>query len=53
MLSARLAPEAPTRELFWTWKPTTDAMLRNPPPGDWLHWRRTYDGWAHSLPNTY
>ncbi len=23
-------------------------MLRNPPPGDWLHWRRTYDGWAHS-----
>ena len=28
--------------------PVTDAMLRNPPPGDWLHWRRTYDGWAHS-----
>ena len=22
--------------------PVTDAMLRNPPPGDWLHWRRTY-----------
>jgi alcohol dehydrogenase (cytochrome c) len=20
--------------------PVTDAMLRNPPPGDWLHWRR-------------
>jgi alcohol dehydrogenase (cytochrome c) len=28
--------------------PVTDAMLRNPSPGDWLHWRRTYDGWAHS-----
>ena len=26
--------------------PVTDEMLRNPPPGDWLHWRRTYDGWA-------
>ena len=23
-------------------------MLRNPPPGDWLHWRRTYDGWGYS-----
>ena len=28
--------------------PVTDAMLRNPPPGDWLHWRRTYDGWGYS-----
>jgi len=28
--------------------PVTDQVLRNPPPGDWLHWRRTYDGWAHS-----
>ena len=28
--------------------PVTEAMLRHPPPGDWLHWRRTYDGWAHS-----
>jgi alcohol dehydrogenase (cytochrome c) len=22
--------------------PVTEAMLRNPPPGDWLLWRRTY-----------
>src|ERR1700750_66230 len=29
-------------------KPVTDAMLRNPPPGDWLMWRRTYDGWGYS-----
>jgi alcohol dehydrogenase (cytochrome c) len=28
--------------------PVTGEMLRNPPPGDWLHWRRTYDGWAYS-----
>ena len=26
----------------------TDAMLRDPPPGDWLMWRRTYDGWGYS-----
>ena len=29
-------------------KPVTDAMLRNPPPGEWLMWRRTYDGWGYS-----
>ena len=29
-------------------KPVTDAMLRNPPAGDWLMWRRTYDGWGYS-----
>ncbi|HTY93090.1 MAG TPA: PQQ-binding-like beta-propeller repeat protein [Steroidobacteraceae bacterium] len=23
--------------------PVSDAMLRNPPPGDWLLWRRTYN----------
>jgi glucose dehydrogenase len=23
--------------------PVTDAMLREPPPGDWLLWRRTYN----------
>jgi alcohol dehydrogenase (cytochrome c) len=28
--------------------PVTDAMLRDPAPGDWLMWRRTYDGWGHS-----
>ena len=22
----------------------TDAMLLNPPPSDWLMWRRTYNG---------
>ena len=28
--------------------PVTDAMLRNPDPGDWLMVRRTYQGWSHS-----
>jgi len=26
----------------------TDDMLLNPPDGDWLMWRRTYDGWGYS-----
>jgi len=26
----------------------TDAMLENPDPADWLNWRRTLDGHAHS-----
>jgi alcohol dehydrogenase (cytochrome c) len=28
--------------------PVTEEMLRNPPAGDWLHWRRTYNGWGYS-----
>lgn len=28
--------------------PVTDSMLTNPPDGDWLMWRRTYDGWGYS-----
>jgi alcohol dehydrogenase (cytochrome c) len=28
--------------------PVTDELLRNPPDGDWLNWRRTADGQAHS-----
>ena len=28
--------------------PVTDAMLAAPPPDDWLHWRRTPDGWGYS-----
>ena len=42
--SALAAMRAPLDKLT----PVTDEMLRNPPPGDWLHWRRTYDGWAYS-----
>jgi len=28
--------------------PVTDAMLRNPPPGDWLMIRRNYQAWSYS-----
>jgi alcohol dehydrogenase (cytochrome c) len=28
--------------------PVTDEMLRNPPDGDWLMFRRTYAGWSYS-----
>jgi PQQ-dependent dehydrogenase (methanol/ethanol family) len=28
--------------------PVTEAMLKNPPPGDWLMARRTYQGWSYS-----
>ena len=28
--------------------PVTDAMLRDPAPGDWLSWRRTQDGKGYS-----
>ena len=28
--------------------PVTEQMLLNPPPGDWLNWRRTLDGQGYS-----
>jgi alcohol dehydrogenase (cytochrome c) len=28
--------------------PVTPEMLLNPPPGDWINWRRTYDAWGYS-----
>ena len=28
--------------------PVTDAMLANPPPADWLMWRRTLNSWGFS-----
>src|SRR5215475_11649202 len=28
--------------------PVTEAMLRNPSPGDWLNWRRTDNAWGYS-----
>jgi len=31
-----------------SFSPVTDDVLLNPPDGDWLHWRRTYDGWGYS-----
>lgn len=28
--------------------PVTDDLLRDPPDGEWVDWRRTYDGWGYS-----
>jgi alcohol dehydrogenase (cytochrome c) len=44
---------APPRGLTVTgevkdFRPVTDEMLRNPPPGDWLMMRRNYQAWSHS-----
>ena len=36
------------QETVEDFKPVTRAMLEDPPDGDWLMFRRTYDGWAHS-----
>jgi alcohol dehydrogenase (cytochrome c) len=38
------APPNPATQLA----PVTDAMLADPPPGDWLTWRRTLDGYGFS-----
>src|SRR5215472_5083559 len=29
-------------------RPVTEATLRNPPPGDWVNWRRTDNAWGYS-----
>ena len=33
------------------YRPVTEEMLRNPPPGDWLNWRRTDNVWGYSTLN--
>ena len=30
------------------YEPVTEAMLLDPPPGDWPMWRRTYNHWGYS-----
>ena len=39
-------PRTPVSPL--TLPPVADAALQNPAPGDWLMFRRTYDGWGYS-----
>jgi alcohol dehydrogenase (cytochrome c) len=48
MDSATVARLAELRAPLDRLTPVTDAMLRDPAPGDWLMWRRTYEGWGHS-----
>ncbi len=40
---ATLPPAPSTKNPLDRFTPVTDAMLQNPPAGDWLTWRRTYD----------
>ena len=42
--AAALVAQGPVRHFT----PVTDAMLRNPDPGDWINWRRTLDAWGYS-----
>lgn len=46
--NAKLPPWPQPPNPVKTLTPVTDAMLRNPPPGDWLTWRRTTDGLGFS-----
>ena len=34
-----------------TYRDVTEALLRNPPPEDWLNWRRTDNNWGYSTLN--
>lgn len=48
-LSTRARPKGHTvRGTVKTLRPVTDAMLRNPDPGDWLMIRRNYHAWSYS-----
>jgi alcohol dehydrogenase (cytochrome c) len=44
---ARAAVDARTQRIA-DLRPVTDEMLRHPPQGSWLHWRRTYDAQGFS-----
>jgi alcohol dehydrogenase (cytochrome c) len=49
---ASLATLSPPSCLFaqphGAYSPVTDARLQNPEPGNWLTYRRTYNGWGYS-----
>ena len=46
--SAAQAQPASAADVTKTMRPVTDEMLLKPDPGDWLMWRRTYDGYGFS-----
>ncbi|MCY4512049.1 MAG: hypothetical protein OXG35_34555, partial [Acidobacteria bacterium] len=41
---AALSPGAPAAAQDRDFEPVTDAMLDDPDPADWLHWRPELDG---------
>ncbi len=49
MAAAALLPtQASAQQLEAQVSPVSDANLVNPPPQDWLMWRRTLDSWGYS-----
>jgi alcohol dehydrogenase (cytochrome c) len=48
ILSLPLAPATGLGQSADSFVSVTDAMLQDPPPGDWLMWRRTLDSWGYS-----
>src|SRR5205807_7853349 len=48
---AVLPPWPAARNPLDTIRPVTDAMLSNPPAGDWLTWRRAHDDMGFSTLN--
>ena len=38
----------PMPEILRNWKPVTAEQLRKPSDGEWINFRRTYDGWGYS-----
>ncbi len=51
VLLASLVPASTVLSMNATaqvFEPVTDDVLQNPDPADWLHWRRTLDGWGYS-----
>ena len=47
-VSAVLATPLPAEAQGARIDPVTDAELQDPPPEEWLMWRRTLDGWGYS-----
>ena len=47
-VSAQAPAQALARAQVKDFRPVTEAMLRNPAPGDWLNWRRTDNAWGYS-----
>jgi alcohol dehydrogenase (cytochrome c) len=47
-LSALAASPAAAQNPTDAYTPVSEAMLVDPPDGDWLMWRRTYNHWGHS-----
>ena len=47
-MPSTLAQSGPTAPAAPAWNPVTNERLVAPEPRNWLHFRRTYDGWGYS-----